>query len=82
MEILSSFLLGFVGMWIVLKIEFTKPICPIKESLVTIANTYSNNKKICRELRQYSMIQIRNGNYEYMEVFDTIKRQNNDKARN
>lgn len=82
MEILSSFLLGFVGMWIVLKIEFTKPICPIKESLVTIANTYGNNKKICRELRQYSMIQIRNGNYEYMEVFDTIKRQNNDKARN
>ena len=81
MEILSSFLLGFIGMWIVLKIEFTKPICPIKESLVTIANTYGNNTKICKELKQYSMIQIRHGNYEYMEVFDTIKRQNNDKTR-
>jgi hypothetical protein len=80
-EIISSFLLGFVGMWIVLKLEFTKPICPIKESLVTIANVYGNNKKICKELKQYSMIQIKNGNYEYAEVIDTIKRRENDKTR-
>ena len=64
-----------------LRIDFGKPPCPVKESLIDIANNYANNKKICRELKQYSMNQIKNGNYEYIEVFETIKRQNNDKTR-
>jgi len=81
LDIVSSFLIGFVTMWIAFKLEFTKPICPIKESLVKIANTYGNNEKICKELKQYSMNQIKHGNYQYIEVFDTIKRQNNDKTR-
>ncbi len=64
-----------------LRMDFSKPPCPVKESMIGIANTYGTNKKICRELKQYSMNQIKHGNYEYIEVIDTIKRQNNDKTR-
>jgi hypothetical protein len=81
LDILSAFLFGFISMWFALKLEFTKPECPVKTSLVDIANNYSDNKKICRELKQYSMNQIKHGNYEYIEVFETLKRQNNDKRR-
>lgn len=64
-----------------MRMDFSKPPCPVKESMIGIANTYGTNKKICRELKQYSMNQIKHGNYEYIEVFETIKRQNNDKTR-
>ena len=49
--------------------------------MIEMANTYGNNKKICKELKEYSINQIKHGNYEYIEVIDTIKRQNNDKTR-
>ena len=49
--------------------------------MIEMANTYGNNQKICKELKDYSMKQIKHGNYEYIEVIDTIKRQNNDKTR-
>jgi len=81
LDILTSFLLGFISMWLMLRMDFSKPPCPVKESMIGIANTYGTNKKICRELKQYSMNQIKHGNYEYIEVFETIKRQNNDKTR-
>lgn len=49
--------------------------------MIEMANTYGNNQKICKELKDYSINQIKHGNYEYIEVIDTIKRQNNDKTR-
>ena len=52
----------------------------IKDTMIEMANTYGNNQKICKQLKDYSMNQIKNGNYEYVEVIDTIKRQNNDKT--
>lgn len=52
-----------------------------KKTMIEVATTYGNNEKICKELKDYSMKQIQYGNYEYIEVFDTIKRQNNDKTR-
>ncbi len=82
MEIITSFLLGFVSMWLVLRLDIMKPSkIQIKESMIEMANHYSNNQKICKELKDYSMKQIKNGHYEYIEVIDTIKRQNNDKTR-
>jgi hypothetical protein len=44
-----------------------------------IAKIYGSNKKISKELKEYSLHKIRKGNYEYVEVIDTIKRQNNDR---
>ena len=82
MEIITSFLMGFVAMWFALRLDIMKPSnINKKETLVGIANTYGSNKKICKELKYYSINQIKHGNYEYIEFIDTIKRQNNDKTR-
>ena len=69
-------------MWFALRFGVIKPTTnENKQTMVEIANVYGNNKKICKELRKYSMNQIKNGNYEFVEVIDTIKRKNNDKTR-
>ena len=81
-EIISSFLLGFISMWLVLRLDIMKPSkVQIKATMIEMATQYGNNQKICKELKKYSMNQIKNGNYEYVEVIDIIKRQNNDKTR-
>lgn len=82
MEIITSFLLGFISMWFVLRLDFMKPKeKQIKDTMIEMATQYGNNQKICKQLKDYSLNQIKNGNYEYVEVIDTIKRQNNDKTR-
>ena len=82
MEILTSFLLGFVSMWLVLRLDIMKPSkVQIKDTMIEMATQYGNNHKICKELKDYSLKQIKIGNYEYVEVIDTIKRQSNDKTR-
>ena len=82
MEILTSFLLGFVSMWFVLRLDIMKPSkVQIKDTMIEMATQYGSNEKICKELKDYSIKQIKWGNYEYVEVIDTIKRQNNDKTR-
>jgi hypothetical protein len=81
-EIISSFILGFVAMWVALRIGIMRPThIDNKQNMIEMANTYSNNQKICKELKDYSMKQIKHGNYEFIEVIDTIKRQSNDKTR-
>lgn len=80
-EIISSFVLGFVVMWFASRILFIKPNNSTKQTMIEIAHTYCNNKKICKEIKDYSISQIKNGNYEYIEVIDTLKRNNNDKTR-
>lgn len=82
MEIVSSFILGFVAMWVALRFGIMKPTyIENKQTMIEMANTYGNNQKICKELKDYSMKQIKHGNYEFIEVIDTIKRQSNDKTR-
>jgi hypothetical protein len=49
--------------------------------MVDIAKMYGSNQKISKELKVYSLDQIKNGNYEYAEVIDMIKRRKNDKTR-
>ena len=69
-------------MWFVLRLDFMKPKeKQIKDTMIEMATQYGNNQKICKQLKDYSLNQIKNGNYEYVEVIDTIKRQNNDKTR-
>ena len=82
MEVITSFILGFVAMWFALRLDIMKPSnINTKETMIDMANTFGGNQKICKELKDYSIQQIKNGNYEYIEVIDTIKRQNNDKTR-
>ena len=82
MDFLLSFLIGFIGIWFVSNTLTSKPMsCKYKDSMVDIAKMYGDNKKISKELKIYSLDQIKNGNYEYAEVIDTIKRRENDKTR-
>ena len=53
----------------------------MKDSIVNIAKVYCDNATIVKELRHFSICKINAGNHEYIEVIDTIKRHNNDKAR-
>lgn len=80
LDFLVSFLIGFVGLWVIFRFTAINPSkCEYKQSMVNIAKIYGDNKKICKELKRYSLAQIQKGNYEYVEVIDTIKRQHNDK---
>jgi hypothetical protein len=82
LDFVISFLVGFIGVWLALTRVNVKSIdCKYKEPMVKIAKMYGCNKKISKELKIYSMYKIRNGNYEYIEVIDIIKRLKNDKAR-
>lgn len=42
--------------------------------MINIAKVYGDNEKISKELKKYSLSQIKKGNYEYVEVIDTIKK--------
>ena len=53
----------------------------MKDSIVNIAKVYCDNATIVKELTHFSIGKINEGNHEYIEVIDTIKRHNNDKAR-
>ncbi len=85
MELVTSFIIGFISVWFITKDSLTLSIkpnyCPMKDSIVNIAKTYGNNDKIVRELTNFSMNKIKEGNHEYIEVIDTIKRHNHGKAR-
>lgn len=48
--------------------------------MIEIINKYDYSKMVCDEVKNYSMAQIFNGNHEYVEVIDTIKRNSNDKT--
>ena len=82
MEIITAFIIGFGSVWLTTRLELSKiNNCSIKESMIDIAKIYPNNEKICNELKKYSFDKIKNGNFEYVEVIDQIKRQQNDKTR-
>ena len=85
MEMIFSFLLGFISVWFITKNSLTLSKktnhCPMKDSIVNIAKVYCDNATIVKELTHFSIGKINAGNHEYIEVIDTIKRHNNDKAR-
>lgn len=70
-------------MWIAIRFDLTiKSSCPIKQSIIGIAKTYSHNDKISNGIKKYSLDKIKNGNFEYVEVIEQIKQQQqNDKTR-
>lgn len=75
LDFIVSFLIGFVGIWLMVKFSIINPTrCQYKQSMVDIAKLYGDNKKISKELTKYSLSQIKKGNYEYVEVIDTIKK--------
>lgn len=83
-ELLVSFLIGFFAYWFVSRTDIPsrQKLCPMKDSIVWLAENYDNNsKKMTREIREYSLIKIGEGHYEYADVLETlIKKDKNDKS--
>lgn len=84
MEIFISFIIGFTITWF-----FTKPeniiesieYCPKKETIVRLAEEHRGDKKMMKELKEYSLVRIQQGNYEYVDVLTTLKKKDrNDKS--
>jgi hypothetical protein len=83
-EFLVSFLMGFLAYWFVSNSSITlhQKICPMKDSIIWIAkNSPKDSKKIMREIREFSLVKIGEGHYEYEDVLNTlIMKDRNDKS--
>ena len=75
MELLITFLVAFVTTWFVSKVDFPSTIqsCPYKETVMEIAKSH-HDKNILKEVKEYSLVQIQNGYYEYEEVLNELSK--------
>jgi hypothetical protein len=81
LELVISFVVGFILTWFFIKTEedtLSVNSCPRKEVIVKLAEDNSKNKKMVREIREYSLVQIQQGNYEYAEVLNALKKKDRD----
>ena len=81
MELVISFVMGFILTWFFIKTEedtLSVNSCPRKEVIVKLAEEHSKNKKMMREIREYSLVQIQQGNYEYADVLNALKKKDRD----
>lgn len=73
--------MGFILTWFFIKTEedtLSVNSCPRKEVIVKLAEEHSKNKKMMREIREYSLVQIQQGNYEYADVLNALKKKDRD----
>ena len=47
-------------------------ICPQKETITRLAQSNHNDKRMTREIREYSLLKIQEGYYEYGEVLTAL----------
>lgn len=84
MEIFISFFVGFFVTWFFIKSENgipAAPHCPNKDAIVRLAEQHGCHKKMMKELKEYSLVQIQQGKFEYAEVLNTLKKKDkNDKT--
>ena len=57
-------------------------LCPSKDAVVKVAKECGkNSKKLKRELREFSLLKIQDGHYEYEDVLQTLMvKDKNDKV--
>lgn len=84
MEFIIVFLIGFFSYWFLTKEDLLRSelqiVCPKKESVVRIAEI-SSSSKLDREIKEFSLMKIREGHYEYEDVLNTLmKKERNDKT--
>ena len=46
--------------------------CPQKEAITRLAEFHVNDKRMMREIREYSLLKIQDGHYEYGEVLTAL----------
>jgi hypothetical protein len=77
LEIIIAFLVGFITTWFFLKSDETtisSRSCPNKEVMVKLAEDHGCTKKMMREIREYSLVKIQDGHYEYAEVLNVLRK--------
>ena len=78
MEFIVAFLIGFFSYWLLTKEDLLSKqssTCPEKESIVRIAEQCNvDSYKLRKNLKEYSLIKIQEGCYEYGDVLETLKR--------
>lgn len=85
-EFIIAFLIGFFSFWFLTREDLIKntqnSLCPSKEAIVTVARECGKNStKLKRELREFSLLKIQDGYYEYEDVLQTLMaKEKNDKV--
>ena len=84
MEFIVVFLIGFFSYWFISNEELlpkTNKICPSKEPIMMMVK-YSDSHKLRKGIKEYSLIKIQEGYFEYAEVLETLskKEMKNDKS--
>lgn len=80
MELVIAFFIGFVGVFLFAQTHDTlkNKICPLKDEFVSLAKNLGHSKQVRKMLKEYSLVKIQNGNYEYSEVIQTLIESKND----
>jgi|694.fasta_scaffold00957_20 hypothetical protein len=70
------FILSMIGTNMVLtksnQISISSRICPQKESFLKLIESGNHNEKLLRTIKEYSLIKIQNGHYEYDDVLKSL----------
>jgi len=77
LEFFISFLVGFLFTWVLIRednLTAKRKVCPQKEAIVHLVNYRHSDKKIKREIREYSLLKIQEGHYEYGEVLTKLSK--------
>jgi hypothetical protein len=75
LEILFSFLVGFITTWFLIRDTVSTiktETCPQKETITRLVEVHVNDKRMMREIREYSLLKIQEGHYEYGEVLTAL----------
>lgn len=75
MEIIFSFLVGFIMTWFLIRDEVSTikiEKCPQKEAITKLVESHVTDKRMTREIREYSLLKIQDGHYEYGEVLTAL----------
>ena len=76
MELILSFGISFVLTWFIVRNDFSveeKKNCPMKTSIMNLAKVNCKNKGLKKELKEYSLLKIQQGHFEYVDVLKTLK---------
>ena len=79
-ELLIVFCIGFFSYWFLTNDDLlakTIDKCPKKESVVRMAEI-SNSTSLQKEIKEYSLLRIQDGYYEYEDVLNVLMRKNKD----
>jgi len=75
LEIIFSFLVGFIMTWFLIRDEVSTikiEKCPQKEAITKLVESHITDKRMTREIREYSLLKIQDGHYEYGEVLTAL----------